>query len=192
MKYDNIQPIGGNLLVRRIPPAATSKGGIHIPDNAQEPTQAATVVRLGVPKEDDDEARETFFDINEGDRILLSLYGGTDIGDDLLLVPHNAVLGVFSETGRVFPVGRKILVRLKERQAMTEGGLHIPDAAQEANCWGTAIRCGGECQREDGYPYIHGKDVYITKQQGTHYREDGIDYIIVDERKVKCTNVQNS
>lgn len=74
----NIKPLGDRVLVEPIEEAEEIKGGIYIPDAAKEKPQSAKVVALGTGKLDDD-GKKIPFEVKEGDTVLTSKYGGTEI-----------------------------------------------------------------------------------------------------------------
>jgi len=76
-----------------------TKGGIIIPDTAKETPMESLVVAVGTGKTDDN-GKKISLEIKEGDRVLVSKYGGTEIklegkdyrifnGDDILAVIDN-------------------------------------------------------------------------------------------------------
>ena len=79
----NIQPLGDRVLIKENDATEEMKGGIYIPDSAQEKPQEATVVALGTGGKDKDGNTIEFY-VKEGDTVFTSKYGGTEIkhGDD--------------------------------------------------------------------------------------------------------------
>ena len=77
----NIKPLGDRLLVEAVEEKETKKGGIIIPDSAKEKPQEGIVVALGTGKTDDN-GKKVAFEVKEGDRVLVSKYGGTEIKID--------------------------------------------------------------------------------------------------------------
>ncbi|MEO1843761.1 MAG: co-chaperone GroES [Roseibacillus sp.] len=95
----SIKPLGQRVLVKRLDAEEVSTGGIVLPDTAQEKPQEAEVVSLGTGGKDDN-GNDITFTVNEGDKVLISKYGGTDVkvnGDDLLIINEGDILGVISE-----------------------------------------------------------------------------------------------
>ena len=91
----NIKPLGQRVLVKRIEADEMASGGIIIPDTAKEKPQEAKVVALGTGKNDDGEVVE--FSVKEGDTILISKYGGTDIkieGEEHLIISESDILAI--------------------------------------------------------------------------------------------------
>ena len=77
----SIKPLGDRVLVEQIEEAEQVKGGIVIPDSAKEKPQEAKVVALGTGKIDDN-GKKLPFDVEVGDIVLTSKYGGTDVKYD--------------------------------------------------------------------------------------------------------------
>ncbi|MFP6881899.1 MAG: co-chaperone GroES [Roseibacillus sp.] len=95
----SIKPLGQRVLVKRLDADEVSAGGIVLPDTAQEKPQEAEVVSLGTGGKDEN-GNDITFTVNEGDKVLISKYGGTDVkvnGDDLLIINEGDILGVISE-----------------------------------------------------------------------------------------------
>lgn len=74
----NIKPLGDRVLVEAIEEQETIKGGIYIPDSAKEKPQQARVVAVG-PGKKDDKGVTIPVEVEVGDIILTSKYGGTEI-----------------------------------------------------------------------------------------------------------------
>jgi chaperonin GroES len=79
------------------------------------------------------------------------------------------------------PIKDKLVVRLKEREEVSRGGIHIPEAAQSAEEWGVV-----EAKGSDVKDLEVGDVVYIRSVSGTHYVEKRTDYVIIEEAKVIC------
>lgn len=96
-KTTKIQPLGDRVLLQYLDPKAEEvKGGIIIPDTAKEKPQQAKVVALGTGGRDD-EGKLIPFSVKEGDIVLTSKYGGTEIklDDEAYIIVHeNDILGV--------------------------------------------------------------------------------------------------
>jgi chaperonin GroES len=92
----SIKPLGNRVLVKRLEAESVSAGGIVLPDSAQEKPQEAEVVALGTGGTDEN-GKDIVFDVNVGDKVLISKYGGTDVkvdGEDLLILSQSDILGV--------------------------------------------------------------------------------------------------
>ena len=90
-----LKPLGDRLIVKAIEEEETTASGIVLPDTAKEKPQRGTVLAVGDGKWDDDGEKRIPLDVDEGDEVLYSKYGGTDIiveGDDLLVLRESDVL----------------------------------------------------------------------------------------------------
>ncbi len=94
MAHKKLKPLGNRLLVQRSI-AKTSKGGILLPDSAQEKPRQGTVVAAGSGKIDD-KGRTCPMDVKVGDQILFSSYSGTEYQDEYLILSEDDVLAVIA------------------------------------------------------------------------------------------------
>jgi len=91
-----VRPLGEKILVKRVEAATQTDSGIFLPETAKEKPQQATVVRVGDGKLLDDGSRAEF-QVKEGDTIILSKWGGTEIkieGEEYLVLNEDEVLAV--------------------------------------------------------------------------------------------------
>jgi chaperonin GroES len=82
-----IKPIGDRVLLKRLKSEAKSKGGIFIPETAQEKTFEGEVVAVG----DDKDAIK----VAVKDKVLFDKFAGTEIkdqGEELLLVKMDDII----------------------------------------------------------------------------------------------------
>jgi chaperonin GroES len=89
-----LEPRGDSLIVRVIEEEATPDDPFVLPDAANEQPQKGKVLAVGEGKLDDDGTRIPL-DLKEGDEVLYSKYGGTQIkidGEDLLVLHGSDVL----------------------------------------------------------------------------------------------------
>ena len=92
----NVKPLGDRVLVQPLEEKETKKGGIIIPDTAKEKPQEGTVVALGTGKTDES-GKKIEFTVKQGDKVLISKYGGTEIkidGDSYLIMREDDILGI--------------------------------------------------------------------------------------------------
>ncbi|MFN2475669.1 MAG: co-chaperone GroES [Chthoniobacterales bacterium] len=92
----NVRPLGDRVLVQPIEEQETKKGGIIIPDTAKEKPQEGKVVALGTGKLDDN-GKKVEFTVKEGNKVLISKYGGTEIkvdGESYLIMREDDILGI--------------------------------------------------------------------------------------------------
>lgn len=94
-----IKPLGNRVLIQRSK-AQTSKGGILLPDSAQEKPKEGVVVATG-PGKTDENGKIEALNVKVGDRVLFSSYSGTEVkhlsGDDeFLIMSEDDILGVLN------------------------------------------------------------------------------------------------
>ncbi|MBA3840583.1 MAG: co-chaperone GroES [Actinomycetota bacterium] len=90
----NLKPLGDRLIVQVVEEEEKTASGIVLPDTAKEKPQRGKVVAVGDGKLNEDNHRVPV-DVTEGDEVLYSKYGGTDIvveGEDLLVLREADVL----------------------------------------------------------------------------------------------------
>jgi chaperonin GroES len=96
----NVRPLHDRLLVRRIEPSETAKGGIIIPDTAKEKPQEGEVLAVGNGRILDNGSKLPL-DVKVGDKILFGKYTGSEIkidGEDVLVLREDEVLAVLAAT----------------------------------------------------------------------------------------------
>jgi len=94
---NRFKPLNNRILVKRSK-APTAKGGIILPDSAQEKPKEGEIVAVG-PGMRDDEGKINPLTVKVGDRVLFSSYAGTEIKDsgaeeEYLILSEDDVLGV--------------------------------------------------------------------------------------------------
>lgn len=98
-----IRPLGNRVLIERSK-AQTTKGGILLPDSAQEKPKEGTVIAVG-PGKYDDQGRCEPLNLKVGDRVLFSSYAGTEVKNtgcnsgngcegEYLILSEDDILGV--------------------------------------------------------------------------------------------------
>jgi len=91
-----IRPLNDRVLVKRLEEEEKTAGGIIIPDTAKEKPAEGEVVAVG-PGKLNDKGERIAMTVKEGDRVLFSKYGGTDVkieGEDYLILREDDILGV--------------------------------------------------------------------------------------------------
>ena len=91
-----IKPLEDRILVRPEEGEETTVSGIVIPDTAKEKPQEGTVLAVG-PGRRSDTGDLIPVDVKEGDKVLYSKYGGTEVkveGEELLILSSRDVLAV--------------------------------------------------------------------------------------------------
>ena len=92
----SIKPLEDRILVRPEEGEETTASGIVIPDTAKEKPQEGTVLAVGVGKRSDT-GELIPMDVKEGDKVIYSKYGGTEIkvdGEELLILSARDVLAI--------------------------------------------------------------------------------------------------
>jgi len=88
-----LKPLGDRLIVKAVEEEETTASGLVLPDTAKEKPQKGKVVAVGDGRIEDGERIP--LDVKEGDEVLYSKYGGTEIkvdGEDLLVLRESDVL----------------------------------------------------------------------------------------------------
>ena len=93
----NLQPLGDRVIVKPLSEEdSKTPSGIYIPDTAKEKPQEGEVVAVG-PGEPNESGKMVKPDVDKGDKVVYSKYGGTEIkldGDDFLLMREDDVLAI--------------------------------------------------------------------------------------------------
>ena len=90
-----LKPLGDRLIVKPIEEEETTASGIVLPDTAKEKPQKGKVVAVGDGRWDEDGEKRIPLDVSEGDEVLYSKYGGTEVtveDEDLLVLRESDVL----------------------------------------------------------------------------------------------------
>jgi chaperonin GroES len=91
----NLKPLGDRLIVKAVEEDETTASGIVLPDTAKEKPQRGKVLSVGEGKLSEETGKRIPLDVSEGDEVLYSKYGGTEItvdGEDLLVLRESDVL----------------------------------------------------------------------------------------------------
>ena len=92
-----LQPLEDRVVVRPGEPEHTTASGLVIPDTATEKPQQGEVLAVGPGKRSETTGMSIPVDVAEGDQVVYSKYGGTEItidGEDLLILSARDVLAV--------------------------------------------------------------------------------------------------
>jgi chaperonin GroES len=90
----NLQPLGDRLIVEVLEEEETTVSGIVLPDTAKEKPQRGRVLAVG-PGGRDEDGNHVPMDLAEGDEVVFSKYGGTEIkvgADEFLILRESDVL----------------------------------------------------------------------------------------------------
>ncbi len=95
----NIKPLEDRIVVKPLDAEQTTASGLVIPDTAKEKPQEGEVVAVGPGRFNEDGDERIPMDVAEGDKVIYSKYGGTEIkygGDEFLILSARDVLAVVS------------------------------------------------------------------------------------------------
>ncbi len=95
MTAKKIRPLGNRLVVQRHV-ATVSKGGILLPESAQEKPRLGKVLAVG-PGKTDDKGHHHPMELKVGDEVLFSSYAGTEYKADdqeMLILAEDDILAV--------------------------------------------------------------------------------------------------
>jgi len=91
-----IKPLEDRVLVQPLEAEQTTASGLVIPDTAKEKPQEGKVIAAG-PGRVDDKGTRVPMDVHEGDIVIFSKYGGTEVkyaGEEYLLLNARDILAV--------------------------------------------------------------------------------------------------
>ena len=96
----NLQPLGDRVVVKPLSEEdSKTPSGIYIPDTAKEKPQDGEVVAVG-PGEPNDSGEKIKPDVEKGDKVVYSKYGGTEIkveGIEYLILSSRDILAKVSK-----------------------------------------------------------------------------------------------
>ena len=96
----SIKPLEDRIVIKSLEAEQTTASGLVIPDTAKEKPQEGTVVAVGPGRWDEDGEKRIPLDVAEGDTVIYSKYGGTEIkynGEEYLILSARDVLAVVSK-----------------------------------------------------------------------------------------------
>ena len=99
----NLQPLEDRIVVRTAEAEETTVSGLVIPDTAKEKPQQGEVLAVGPGRRSDQTGEIIPLDIEVGDTVVYSKYGGTEIsleGTDYLVLNARDVLAKVSTGGK--------------------------------------------------------------------------------------------
>ena len=94
------RPLHDRVVIRRAEGDIKSKGGIIIPDNAQDKPQEGEAIAVG-PGPRDESGQLIPLDVKAGDLILFGKWSGTEVridGEDFLIMKEADILGIVEKT----------------------------------------------------------------------------------------------
>ena len=90
-----IKPLEDRIVVQAVDAESTTASGLVIPDTAKEKPQEGIVLAVGPGRFED--GTRVPLDVNVGDKVLYSKYGGTEVkysGEEYLVLSARDVLAV--------------------------------------------------------------------------------------------------
>ena len=105
----NLKPLGDRLIVEVLEEEESTVSVIVLPDTAKEKPQRGRVLAVG-PGSRDDNGKFVPMDLAEGDEIVFSKYGGTEIKvgtDEYLILRESDVLAKVVGTRELVGSGKK-------------------------------------------------------------------------------------
>jgi chaperonin GroES len=90
------RPLGDRVVVRRLAEDQKTRGGILIPETAQEKPQEGEVISVG-PGAIDDTGKRVVPEVKTGDMVLFGKWSGTEVkvdGQELLIMKESDIMGV--------------------------------------------------------------------------------------------------
>ena len=97
----DLQPLGDRIIVEVLEEEETTVSGIVLPDTAKEKPQRGKILAVG-PGARDEDGDYIKMDVEVGDEVIFSKYGGTEIKvgtDDVLILRESDVLAKVVTTG---------------------------------------------------------------------------------------------
>ena len=93
-----LKPLGDRIVVKALEAESQSSGGIILPDTAKEKPQQGEVLAVG-PGKMLDTGKVSVVDVQVGDKVVYSKYGGTEIkvgGEEVIILRADDVLGILN------------------------------------------------------------------------------------------------
>jgi chaperonin GroES len=98
----DLQPLGDRLIVEVLEDEETTVSGIVLPDTAKEKPQRGRVLAAGPGERSKETGEVIAMEVAEGDEIIFSKYGGTEIklgADEVLILRESDVLAKVTSSG---------------------------------------------------------------------------------------------
>ena len=95
----NLKPLHDRVLVERVEQEDRTKGGIIIPDTAQEKPMEGKVISVGGGARNEN-GQVVALDVKKGDRILFGKWSGTEFkidGKELLIMKESDIMGIIEK-----------------------------------------------------------------------------------------------
>lgn len=95
----SIKPLEDRVVIQTVEAEQTTSFGLVLPDTAKEKPQEGKVVAVG-PGRIDDNGKRVPVDVAEGDLVIYSKYGGTEVkydGEEYLIISARDILAVVTK-----------------------------------------------------------------------------------------------
>ena len=95
----SIKPLEDRVVIQTVEAEQTTSFGLVLPDTAKEKPQEGKVVAVG-PGRIDDNGKRVPVDVAEGDLVIYSKYGGTEVkydGEEYLILAARDILAVVTK-----------------------------------------------------------------------------------------------
>jgi chaperonin GroES len=93
------RPLHDRVVVKRVEEDTKTKGGIIIPDTAQEKPMQGEIIAAG-PGARDESGKIVPLDVKKGDKVLFGKWSGTEVkidGTDLLIMKESDIMGILDK-----------------------------------------------------------------------------------------------
>ena len=90
-----LQPMGDRLVVKPMQSEEKTKSGIYLPDTAKEKPQEGKVIAVGPGRMTEDGKTRITPDVEVGDIVIYTKYGGSDIkidGEEFIIMRESDIL----------------------------------------------------------------------------------------------------
>ena len=93
------RPLHDRVVVKRVEEDTKTKGGIIIPETAQEKPMQGEIIAAG-PGARDESGKVVPLDVKKGDKILFGKWSGTEVkidGVELLIMKESDIMGILDK-----------------------------------------------------------------------------------------------
>jgi chaperonin GroES len=93
------RPLHDRVVVKRVDEDTKTKGGIIIPETAQEKPMQGKIIAVG-PGARDESGKLVPLDVKTGDTVLFGKWSGTEVkidGEELLIMKESDIMGVLDK-----------------------------------------------------------------------------------------------
>jgi chaperonin GroES len=95
----NFRPLHDRVVLKRVEEDTKTKGGIIIPETAQEKPMQGEIIAVG-PGARDESGKVIALDVKKGDRVLFGKWSGTEVkidGTEYLIMKESDIMGVLDK-----------------------------------------------------------------------------------------------